>query len=275
MSYAEALITGLTGLGYYARHWAMEGYGSGGPTLPNDHEVVEVWSNKYKKWVYQDPSLDTYYADPNTHTPLSILEMHNIFVTTFLNPGQTLFDWDSLDAHIWSIGGQNAPIECHDGQYHYGDYDPGYDWGSEHGYTTTGFMRLTERNNFHSQHDPFYPYFGMGLDYNWYHSWTDAYAPPYNSSITLFSSRVRDFYYTLNQASIKAKRTSETALTLEFGSSQPFFKQFALSVDGGATVTQTGSAYTWTLHAGTNTILVNTEDNWGGCGLSSTLSVTY
>jgi hypothetical protein len=275
MSYAEVFITGLTGLGYYARHWAIEGYCPDGPEpLSYNHEVAEVWSNKYKKWVYIDATLDTYYADPVTHEPLSILQMHNIFVNTFLNPGQTIYDWDSLNAHILAIGGMNAPIECHDGYYHYGTYEPVYDWGMTQGYTTCGFMELTERNNFHSQPAPSYSGFGQGMTTT-FHIWSDDHTPPYDNSMTKFSNRVRDFYWTLNQASIKAKRGAENSITLEFGNSQPFFKQYSVSIDGGAAAKQAGGAYTWTLHSGTNTVNVSPEDNWGTAGLPSTLSVTY
>jgi hypothetical protein len=249
MSYAEVLITGLTGLGYYARHWAIEEYVPQADG-PNDHEVVEVWSNTLKKWVYQDPSLDTYYANPITGEPLSILEMHDIYMTS---------------GNITNV----------DGKYHYGVYTPTYDWHRFQGYATTGFIRLTERNNFHSQPSPVFNDFGNGIcGINAYHCWIDSLTQTCDSTITLFSGRKRDFWYTLNQASIKAKRSAEGTLTLEFGNSQPFFHQYAVSVDNGAPVVQTGAGYAWTLHNGMNTLTVTPEDNWGTQGLSSTITLT-
>jgi hypothetical protein len=247
MSYSITLITGLTGLGYYARHWAIQ---EAQPQPANNHEVVEVWSNTLKKWVYQDPSLDTYYADPVSGEPLSILQMHNINMT-------------------------NGGITNVDGKYHYGVYTPTYNWQSLQGYTTCGFMMMTSRNNFHSQPAPAYADFGNGIcGYNTFYCWIDNLTPTCDAA-NKFSGRVRDFWFTLNQASIKAKRGANNQLSLEFGNSQPFFKQYSIVVNGGAAVKQAGNTYTWTLNTGSNTIAVTPEDNWNTPGLPSTLAVTY
>jgi hypothetical protein len=257
MSYAEVLVSALTGLGYYARHWAIEGLE---PWNENNHEVVEYWSNARKKWIYLDPSLDTWYGDYATNEPLSILEMHNINVA-----------YDS--------------IRCNDGHYHYGDYEPVYDWTWKQGYTTCGYMKLTERNNFHSQPSPSYNGFGLGFcgfsDLNRWHTWTDTATPPYPDSlhyscegavIACHRGRVRDFWYTLNQAEISAKRSADNTLSLEFGNSQPFFKQYMVSVDGGA-FSAAASPYAWTLHSGNNRLVVAPDDNWATRGLPSEIQV--
>ena len=39
------------------------------------HEVVELWSNEWKKWVYVDGALGWYIVDPQTGTPLSMWEL--------------------------------------------------------------------------------------------------------------------------------------------------------------------------------------------------------
>ncbi len=272
-SYAEVLITALTGLGYYARHWSIQGLHY------NGHEVVEAWSNKLKKWVYLDPSLDTYYQNKATKEPLSILEMHNIYVHFLFKPGEDLLmPMDLQNARFNNeLGGRCAPeIKVVDKWYHYGS-GPDYSWNacSQHGYTTCGFMRLTERNNFHSQYAPFFPYFTQGIEnFNWYHNWMDEYTPPYGTQITNFSGRTRDFWYSLNQASIKAKRSGETTILLEFGQSQPFFSIYMISIDGAVAV-ENGSTYSWTIHSNENTITVTPEDRWGTQGLASTLKIIY
>ena len=246
MSYAEVLITGLTGLGWYARHWAIQEYTPGN----RNHEVVEVWCNALKKWVYQDPSLDTYYANPTTGQPLSILEMHDINMT-------------------------NGAITNVDGKYHYGVYTDPYNWQTLQGYKTTGYMMMTTRNNFHSQPSPAYSEFGNGVcGYNTFPSYIDSRTLTCDNTMTKFSGRQRDFWYTLNQASIKAKQSSENQLTLEFGNSQPFFKQYMVSVDGGAFAAAT-SPYVWTLHSGSNRLVVAPEDNWATRGLQSEIQVSY
>jgi len=284
MSYAQVLVTALTGLGYYARHWAIQAGGSyADVNRVNNHEVVEVWSNKLQKWVYMDPSLDTYYMSRITMQPLSILEMHNIYTNYVLRAGETLLI--PASTITTRINNTCAPeIMAVDSCWHYGDDEcvrtvttAVSTWNScrQHGYTTCGFMQLTERNNFHSEPTPAYPYFGSGIrSYNnWFHCWMDEFTPPYGSQ-TNSNGRVRDFWYTLNQASIKAKRTGEKNIMLEFGQSQPFFKRYLVSVDSTAEE-PIESSYEWDLHDGENIVTVTPEDNWGSRGLSSTIKIVY
>ncbi|MBL8025200.1 MAG: transglutaminase domain-containing protein [Fibrobacteres bacterium] len=256
MSYAEVMISALTALGMYARHWAIEGIDNN-----NNHEVVEYWSNTMKKWIYLDPSLDTYYKSKSTGTPLSIIEMHNIYVN-------------------------KQPITCVDAKYHYGVYTPTYNWSTKHGYTTTGHMKLTERNNFHSQSSPTFNGFGQGFcgftDLNMWHNWTDKFTPPYNNlhyncggaTITCHSGRMRDYWYTLNQASCKAKRSGENTITVEFGNSQPFFSHYTVSING-QTAVNAGSPYSWTLANGTNTLEVTPVNTYGEKGIPSRINIIY
>jgi hypothetical protein len=258
MSYSEVMISALTGLGLYGRHWAIEGINNS-----NNHEVVEYWSNTHKKWIYLDPSLDTYYKSTATDAPLSIIEMHKIYVN-----------------------GQYTAIACVDAKYHYGVYTSYYNWRSQHGYTTTGHMKLTERNNFHSQPLPVYNGFGRGFcgysDLNMWHNWCDEFTPPYNGQqyscgatvVTCHSGRMRDFWYTINQASIKAKRNSEQTIVLEFGNSQPFFNHYEVSINNEPAVIAV-SPYIWVLQNGSNSLEVTPVNNYGEKGISSSLVVVY
>jgi hypothetical protein len=269
MSYAAVLISALTGLGYYARHWAIQGFRF------MDHEVVEVWSNELKKWIYLDPSLDQYYTDPQTNEPLSLLEMHRIFVNTFFRDGETLhMPMDQQRERIKKMGGQNAPIRCVDQGYHYGTYTTDYDWGWFHGYLAAGFLRLTMRNNFHSLPAPPFLYFGDGIeDDHGFPHWTDENPPLKTDRIKLFSDREQDFYWTLNQATFKAIRVSDHTLELEFDNSQPFFHHYIVTVNNKP-YPITECVYSWNLHPGENTLTVTPQNEWGDCGLSSQLSIT-
>jgi hypothetical protein len=269
MSYAVVLISALSGLGYHARHWAVNGF------RDMDHEVVEVWSNQYRKWIYLDPSLDQYYADPKTGVPLSLLEMHRVFVNTFFKPGETLEkSMDEQRKAIKAIGGKNAPIQCFDGGYHYGRRTEDYDWGWLHGYLAAGFMRLTTRNNFHSQKEPWFSHFGEGVaDFDVYLSWVDEKTPPKSDKITRFSGRERDFYWTLNQAVFRASRSDEEILDLALGNSQPFFDHYIVEVNG-KTEEVSSNRYRWKLSSGNNTFSVTPVDKWGHKGIPSRMTVT-
>ncbi len=261
MSYSIVMVSALTGLGFYARHWAVEGIDNN-----NNHEVVEYWSNEYKKWIYLDPSLDTYYKAVSTGTPTSILENHNYYIKR-----------------------QSQAIDCVDGKYHYGVYTPTYNWRTKHGYTTCGQMKLTERNNFHAQPNPVYNGFGRGFcgfsHLNWWHNWTDASTPLYTDlanpqypcgtgKITCHTGRVRDFWYTLNQASIKAKRSGDKEILVEFGQSQPFFSHFIVKTDN-TEIESNSATFLWQIVDGENNLEVTPMNSHGELGLSSMLTIRY
>ncbi|MDA0709696.1 MAG: hypothetical protein O3B73_05735 [bacterium] len=270
MSYASVLISSLTGLGYYARHWAVEGF------RHMNHEVVEVWSDELGKWIYLDPSLDQHYSDPKTGQPLSLLEIHHIFAKTFFKEGETLFmPMAQQLARVQSVGGKNAPIVCHDLGFHYGVPTSDYDWGWLHGYLAAGFLRLTTRNNFHSQPEPAFAFFGEGNeDDHGFPSWVDARTPPRTDRIRIFSGRERDFYWTLNQAVFKATRTAENAIELELSQSQPFFSHYRLTANG-ETRTLTANTCSLPLIKGDQIFSVAPVDRWGKEGRASMLAIHF
>jgi hypothetical protein len=275
MSYAAVLINTLTSLGFHSRHWAANGF------RDMDHEVVEVWVDSLRKWIYLDPSLSQYYLDPVTKTPLSLKEMHDIFIKFALEPGELLSDLslDSLKIRIEAKGkerGKLAPIICVDKGWHYGiKTDPEtYDWGWFHGYMISGYLRLTDRNNFISEKEPWFSHFGEGINFNTYLHWVDDATPPRTEAIQTFTGRERDLWWSLNQAAIKATRTDENIISLEFGNTQPFFKQYTVIVDNNSPVAVLNGSFIWKLNPGENKIKVFPEDSFGKIGIPSFLNLS-
>jgi hypothetical protein len=272
MSYAALMVTVLTGLNHYARHWAISGF------RDRDHEIVDVWVDSLRKWVYFDPSLSTYYLNYETKEPLSLVEMHDIFVKTFLKRGEstgTLTIKEQRDRVKSMGGGKSAPIICIDSSWHYGARNLDYDWGWETGYMTTCFLRLTTRNNFYSKREPWFPHFGGGIDHNTFlHYVDDQNSSPRSDSITVFSRRQRDFYPSMNQAAFKVICTGEKKLEFEFGNTQPFFKAYIVKIDNQKPVAVTKSNFIWNLKKGKNSLTVTPQNEWRRNGILSSLVVT-
>ncbi len=275
MSYAAVLINTLTAMGFHSRHWAANGF------RDMDHEVVEVWVDSLRKWIYLDPSLSQFYLDPVTKTPLSLKEMHDIFIKFALEPGELLSDLslDSLKIRIEAKGkerGKLAPIICVDKGWHYGiQTDPEtYDWGWLHGYMISGYLRLTDRNNFISEKEPSFSHFGEGINFNTFLHWVDEATPPRTEVIQTYTGRERDLWWSLNQAAIKATRTGKNIISLEFGNTQPFFKQYIVVVDNNPPVTVLTDTFIWKLNPGENKIKVFPEDIFGKSGIPSFLNLS-
>lgn len=65
--YCFVLVQSLQSLGYKARYVTVEG-----------HEVIEVWSLAFAKWVMLDPLYELYIS--KGITPLSVLEIHKMII---------------------------------------------------------------------------------------------------------------------------------------------------------------------------------------------------
>lgn len=72
----RALIGALLAFGHQARHININSEAVSG------HEVTEVWSNEFNKWIYMDATRDYYYFDKKTGAPLNPLE--NTFQNSIL-----------------------------------------------------------------------------------------------------------------------------------------------------------------------------------------------
>jgi len=71
-SFAVVLIQFYLAIGLKARSVSV------GKAKESDwHNVVEVWSNDYKKWVMMDPNFNIHFVDSTTKIPLNILELRD------------------------------------------------------------------------------------------------------------------------------------------------------------------------------------------------------
>ncbi|MBL8216972.1 MAG: hypothetical protein JNK87_40005 [Bryobacterales bacterium] len=267
MSYCEVFLAAAAALGWHGRHWAMEGVRDTG------HEVPEIWLNSLGKWVYFDPSLDTYYTDKQTGRPFSILELHRRYLATVLKPGEQLAHGRHLhEDRLKALRGKH-PVRCETGGYVYGEKGA-WDWEWDHGYMSAGWLQLTPRNDFHSQVAPRFSNFGKGaVGFEGYPIYVDAQTP-LPEEATRWYTRERDLWWTLNQAAFRMVRTAEDTVQLECGHTQPHFRRFVRRVDDGA-AQPVESRFSWRLRAGDNRLEVTPEDAFGRRGLASSVVVRY
>jgi hypothetical protein len=274
MSYAEIFVTGATALGYFARHMANLGFREA------SHEIVDAWVPSLGKWVYFDPSLSNYYYDKKTKEPLNLIEMHKIVADTFVPSGKDMH-WfseqhsEETQALVRKIGGQ-TPIGSRLGPWRYGKPMPrDYDWGWFHGYLAAGFVQMTPRNDFHSHPDAQSKYFQHYPGYSGYPNWVDAKTPPRKGGHNWYR-RMRDFYWTLDQASLRLETIPDRKGTVrvELGQSMPFFKRFVVQTDD-TEAAPSDACFDWDLHKGANALTVTPVDEFGRAGTGSSVTLRY
>ena len=140
-SYSNMALQGaLLAMGYQARFININSEAISG------HEVTEVWSNEFNKWIYLDATRDYYYFDQETGLPLNLLEIHNKLaeqlprVETWQRP---------FVPEIGSKIVQQIKIGMREGDNPVGIVEDGY-----HLMETMGYFRIPCRNDFLSHPFP-------------------------------------------------------------------------------------------------------------------------
>ncbi|HZR18634.1 MAG TPA: transglutaminase domain-containing protein [Verrucomicrobiae bacterium] len=220
------------------------------------HEIVELWSNEWKKWIYVDGALAWYILDEKTGTPLSIWELRQHQLPTLhgkpVEPVRVIeakrtrnkqFTWNGLAAP--------EPLN----------------WYFE--------LRMIPRSNFLQEKAPV-P-LNQGTDeWSWtgHYVWSDTEVP----AGFLFGNRVSkhsDFEWTLNQAHYVLEPTGQPgSLRVHLDTETPSFEIFLAEIDGGEKK-PVGSDFTWTLHPGKNELRVVPRNVVGREGISSWITMEY
>lgn len=271
MSYAEVMCYASIAMGYVsARHNAVGGFRQA------THEVCDIWVPSLGKWVYFDPSLSSYYKDKKTRAPMSILETHKVIIDSFIPDGKDMH-WfhQRRSAEVYAVMrkvGGKTPIICRLGKWRYGAKMPrNYNWGWSHSYLANGFVQMTPRNDFQSNPSKISRRFGNSPGYDGFPFWVDKKTPPTRGGHNWYT-RQRDFYWTLDQASINLVRAGQRTIRVELGQTMPFFKKYQLTVNGRESTT-TKSVYRWGLRPGKNTLAVAPVDEFGKVGLASSVTL--
>jgi hypothetical protein len=220
------------------------------------HEVVELWSNEWKKWVYVDGALAWYIVDEKTGVPLSISELRQRQLPTLrgepVEPVRVIAaDRTRNKQFVWNGLGGPKPLN----------------WYLE--------MRMIPRSNFLQEKSPL-P-LSQGTDeWSWtgHYVWTDAEVP----AGMLFGHRVTrrgDFAWTLNQAHYVLEPTKALGVFhVHLDTETPSFETFMAEIDGGE-MKSVASGFTWTLHPGKNQMRVWPRNVAGREGIPSWLTLEY
>lgn len=255
------------------------------------HEVSEVWSRDYGKWVMIDAQFDNIYYDKKTKVPLSVLELHRVFLDTYY-PGKKVLDrnaWNiqDRDRRSENIDPSKLPIYMESGGHALSgqvgnDYvwwkvvlneaAPGYSGG--YGFFNTGEVRWLPRSNWLSKPLPMPISHGL-LHWPWdgYIEWTDAQTP--ESPEHRYSvSRESDMYGRLFTVDFSAQADEKGFIHISMATDSPGFAYFEL-IKNGLRVTTPKHEYLWKLKPGLNNLELRSVDVFGNRGAMSKLNINY
>ncbi len=225
----------------------------------DSHEVAEVWSNDYGKWVY----LDAYFpnhclCDPVTGEPLNMLEVHERYLDYF--HADRPIDW-AKDNRI-----DQAVIDARPDQPRV--VSSSLDYANHENYRYTGFiesrvLRMVPRSNFLEQPTPRpLNHAAGGYYWNGYVGWYDA-RTPIKGQYARYTDRARDLWPDLNTVHVTASQgPGNDRLFLEFETYTPGFSHYEVR-DSAGVWKKTADRWTWLLAPGRNPLEVRAVNQRG------------
>jgi len=233
------------------------------PWSGSGHEVPEVWSNEYRKWIFIDPGYNYYVYNANTGVPMSLLEYQ-----------QSLRKEQDKDLLFEVLPGEKMiPLETRNTrrndllQYKIMPSPMnrlrGFEDFARRHEITCYFIRWMPRNNFLSRPSPLPLNQGTSVwPWDGYLNWHDddmINLPQYSN----FTARHADAYWTLNTVYFKLfEEPEKDRLCVQLDTETPSIRSLMSRIDYGdwADVTET---FTWILHSGLNRLEVCSENIMG------------
>lgn len=259
----QALIGALLSFGFQARHVNIHSEALSG------HEVTEVWSNDYNKWIHLDATRDYYYFDPDTGIPLNVLEVHDRLA-------EAVPRIETLHRPFWPEIGPEVVAHVRIG-YREGDNPFSVAEDAVHIIGIMGYFRIIPRNDFLSNPLPVPVHTGATM-WGW-----DGFLNHYDEKFPkryeyqCQTDRPLDFYEPLNQAEVFLSETDNPGeLLVEVDTFTPGgFDTFLVRINDGPWEVQKDNAWTWRIHGGIQTLEVRTRNIRGVLGPVSRLQVLY
>ena len=259
----QVLMGACITFGYTARHINIHSEGVSG------HEVTEVWSNEFNKWIHLDATRDFYNYNPETGIPMSMLEVHNRLtelvprVETWQRPFRMEMASDSLALQ--------ARMAYREGNNRFLVRDLSH---GPHILLTTGHFRTPMRNDFMSRERPV-PVRQGNTMWGWdgfLHYYDKTF--PRRREYQRQTERWQDFYWTLNQSELTLSETERPGiLRVDVDTETPCFETFLIQIDDGELKENRSSSFEWPLHEGLNRLRVRVRNTAGVLGPESFVSV--
>ncbi len=232
-SYAGTFIHSALSMGWNAR-WLTIKYSP--DNEGSWHEVTEIWSNQYDKWIMIDPTYNIYYEKEGI--PLSGYEIRMEWLK---NKG--------ADMQMRSLEHSAKPMENHTDRFFW--------------------IMVLARNNFFSQRgDVWGKSFQFKDEYNSGLSWSG-----HVGSVTTIINDPEELWWSLNQTTIHLYAGEQDTLLVELETFTPNFDSLWIDIDETGWQEIAESNFTWQLHEGDNKLRAKARNKFAVDGSESFISI--
>jgi len=245
------------------------------PGIAGGHEVVEVWSDEYSKWIIIDPNLNRYYRDRKSNIPLNAIELHRCLLNFYFKNSKIKDEKHNRSKYrnkSFSRYLKEGPKVCVIGRASFPNW-----FRPDRSHLMWGYPRLMPRTNFLSSPYPIPKCHGYRMEWSWngYLLWEDEKTPRNELHFSNFVERECDWYPTLNQVHFVISTTNKKdTLRVYLDTFTPDLKDFLVNVDyNGWKVSK--NEFLWKLHNGSNLLRVKVKNKRGIEGKESLIKIKY
>ncbi len=252
--YNVLFLQACQSLGYVGRAVSI-GPGEFGSRIRSGHEVVEIWSDQFRKWIYIDGDACWYLVEEKSGTPLSLRELRERQL-------QALREQPHEPVAV-------VPIPLDSGK-------PRYEWKGLTSFPAFAELRLIPRSNVLSQPEPLPLNQGMrGWFWPGHVVWTDDLSP----AARLYGQRVStpsNWDWTVNQVEARlfaTERDRELFIALDHNAAD--FDHYMIRTDSStaAPIIEKQSSFLWKLHPGINRLTIQVVNRLGRLGSPTTVTI--
>ena len=232
------------------------------------HEVAEVWSNEFDKWIFLDATRDYYIYDPDTGIPLGLVEISERLAEIMPGPATWEYpiQWRLPDLEM--LRAARVAYRQGDNAFSIDDLSG----GPEH-LMLKGHLQMVLRNDFASRPWPL----PWRLSSNWgsdlfYCFYSDVF--PRKREYPQHTRRWQDFSPPLNQTELFLSETAEPdVLRVDVDTETPCLDAFLVKIDRAEWREQTTPSLEWRLREGLNQLRLKVRNSAGVCGPESHAAV--
>ncbi|MEE3232829.1 MAG: transglutaminase-like domain-containing protein [Candidatus Latescibacterota bacterium] len=234
------------------------------------HEVAEVWSNEFNKWIFMDSTRDYYIYDPDTGIPLNLVEISHRLGE--IMPGPATWEYPVQ----WHLPKKSmldkVRIAYREGDHQYSVLSEDEIEGEEL-LMYKGHLQMPLRNNFASHPHPV----PWRLSSNWGGDQFFCYYSemfPRKQEYQHHSKRWQDFNPTLNQAELFLYETEKAGvLRVEVDTETPCLDTFLVQLNRNEFQEHKQGIFDWSLKEGLNHLRVKIRNKAGICGMESCVTL--
>ncbi|MEX0886934.1 MAG: transglutaminase-like domain-containing protein [Phycisphaeraceae bacterium] len=243
------------------------------PGPDGGHEVVEVWSGEFDKWVLMDPNVNEHYVDPDSNTPLGMLEVHERMIRRYYPAGRTITIANrpaeplGIEDIATCRGLDLAPSARQELDLAPSKWPRWAKWG---------VIRMVPRSDFYSREHPLPRVQGANWDWPHYLVWEGAQADPGDAyRYRRITRRRADWNWSLNHVRFDAAPGDEPgAVDVQLATVTPGFETFEVRENDGAWRAE-AARFTWRLRRGGNRLEMRTRNVAGVTGAASHIELDY